>query len=192
MALINCPECNSKMSDQANSCPKCGCPKSLWENLKPSQMGQKNSLGAPHSKGRDLYSWLFPCVEDSLKVRKILENTDRISKIPTLKTFNGCGQTIYGSLSLSGVRKLIIKMTFLSLFFIPIIPTGVYLVEELDNNSYKFYGKIRISRMLSILNFSEWTAFFISTTLCAVAMIVALILALIVAAYLLIYIRSFF
>ena len=24
MALINCPECNAKISDQADSCPKCG------------------------------------------------------------------------------------------------------------------------------------------------------------------------
>jgi hypothetical protein len=26
MALINCPECNSRVSDQAASCPKCGYP----------------------------------------------------------------------------------------------------------------------------------------------------------------------
>jgi hypothetical protein len=26
MALINCPECNNKVSDQANSCPQCGYP----------------------------------------------------------------------------------------------------------------------------------------------------------------------
>jgi len=26
MALINCPECNSEVSDKAISCPKCGCP----------------------------------------------------------------------------------------------------------------------------------------------------------------------
>jgi len=26
MALINCPECNGRISDKAASCPKCGCP----------------------------------------------------------------------------------------------------------------------------------------------------------------------
>ena len=26
MALINCPECNNEISDQASSCPHCGCP----------------------------------------------------------------------------------------------------------------------------------------------------------------------
>lgn len=29
MALINCRECNRKISDQANSCPGCGCPLKL-------------------------------------------------------------------------------------------------------------------------------------------------------------------
>lgn len=26
MALTNCPECSNQVSDQATSCPKCGCP----------------------------------------------------------------------------------------------------------------------------------------------------------------------
>jgi len=26
MALVNCNECNAEISDQAISCPKCGCP----------------------------------------------------------------------------------------------------------------------------------------------------------------------
>lgn len=26
MALINCPECQTEVSDRAASCPKCGCP----------------------------------------------------------------------------------------------------------------------------------------------------------------------
>jgi ribosomal protein L40E len=26
MALIHCPECNAQISDQAESCPKCGNP----------------------------------------------------------------------------------------------------------------------------------------------------------------------
>lgn len=26
MALINCPECDKKVSDRAQSCPDCGCP----------------------------------------------------------------------------------------------------------------------------------------------------------------------
>ena len=26
MALIKCPECGQEISDQATSCPNCGCP----------------------------------------------------------------------------------------------------------------------------------------------------------------------
>ena len=31
MALISCPECNSEISDKAQSCPKCGAPVSTSE-----------------------------------------------------------------------------------------------------------------------------------------------------------------
>ncbi len=37
MALINCPECNSQVSDKARECPECGYPiKENWflESLK--------------------------------------------------------------------------------------------------------------------------------------------------------------
>ncbi len=30
MALIRCPECGREISDQAESCPGCGCPKTVW------------------------------------------------------------------------------------------------------------------------------------------------------------------
>jgi hypothetical protein len=29
MALINCPECNKKISDKAFACPGCGCPTNI-------------------------------------------------------------------------------------------------------------------------------------------------------------------
>ena len=31
MALITCPECGRQISDMAESCPGCGCPKAVWE-----------------------------------------------------------------------------------------------------------------------------------------------------------------
>lgn len=33
MALINCPECGKEISDQASSCPNCGCPISIANGI---------------------------------------------------------------------------------------------------------------------------------------------------------------
>lgn len=35
MALIKCPECGKEISDQASSCPNCGCPISISNNQQP-------------------------------------------------------------------------------------------------------------------------------------------------------------
>ena len=36
MALINCPECNNKVSDAAPTCPKCGAPIAGAKEGKPA------------------------------------------------------------------------------------------------------------------------------------------------------------
>lgn len=33
--LIHCPECGKEISDQAASCPNCGCPQSVWIGAAP-------------------------------------------------------------------------------------------------------------------------------------------------------------
>ena len=38
MALIKCPECNTEISDKAESCPKCGCPIQKKEIGKPQKI----------------------------------------------------------------------------------------------------------------------------------------------------------
>jgi len=40
MALMNCPECDSEVSDQADDCPECGYPIN-GENTDPSSFGEK-------------------------------------------------------------------------------------------------------------------------------------------------------
>lgn len=35
MAMIYCPECGANISDMAVSCPRCGCPASVWTNQNP-------------------------------------------------------------------------------------------------------------------------------------------------------------
>jgi len=61
MALVNCPECNHKVSDKAKSCPECGaCEKSGWSedqfldglNLPDEDYTTGRPLNAGPQKGR--------------------------------------------------------------------------------------------------------------------------------------------
>ena len=53
-----------------------------------------------------------------------------ISSAPTLYTVNGIGATLYGDTQ------------YFVLIFIPIFPIARFSVERLDNNSYRFFGKL--------------------------------------------------
>ena len=44
MALIECPECNNKISEYANNCPHCGCPKQVIERLLNEKCIDKNAV----------------------------------------------------------------------------------------------------------------------------------------------------
>lgn len=37
VALIKCPECNNLISEYANNCPHCGCPRAMFEKLRKEQ-----------------------------------------------------------------------------------------------------------------------------------------------------------
>lgn len=60
MALIKCPECGNRISDKAESCPYCGCPRQyFFDSPKPSSFdyGQlKNALIMFSSEWRSLFS----------------------------------------------------------------------------------------------------------------------------------------
>lgn len=51
MALINCPECEKKISDKAVSCPNCGCPIN-----KQSNSPQEEYLCCPKCHSKELHS----------------------------------------------------------------------------------------------------------------------------------------
>ena len=46
MALIKCPECSKQVSDQAKSCPSCGCPISAASHTGEMQAGESNYVKA--------------------------------------------------------------------------------------------------------------------------------------------------
>lgn len=172
MPLINCPECSNKISGLASSCPKCGCPRSAWEKRSLKQNSFQRFL-----------LWVLPIIDDDQKRKNIINSTEKISTVPSLKTINGCGQSIYGYLIFPAQENLSVKVTFLTFLFIPIIPTGVYLVKETDYNSYIFLGKLRFGKLLSILTISEIIKFIISIIFSSALMFVVLIAGLGVVSY---------
>ena len=77
MAMIKCPECRKDISDQAASCPNCGCPSSKWRQVQNPQaqkyinlraqkyMNQQKPMNAKPNKPpivRSLLSFLFKAV----------------------------------------------------------------------------------------------------------------------------------
>lgn len=167
MALIDCPECNSKISDLASSCPNCGCPQSSWKKQPQKQDFFTRFL-----------SWFFPVIDNDYTRKSIINILEKLSFAPSLKTINGCGSSIYGQLIFSYSEDIVIKATFFTIFFIPIIPTGAYLVKEKDSGSYVFLGKLPIGKLLSILSFSQIIKFVISVIFTSALMFVVLFLGL--------------
>lgn len=60
MALINCPECESEISDKAKSCPRCGYPMNVENN--GSKSLQQSSIQPPElptnlSIGKQITNW---------------------------------------------------------------------------------------------------------------------------------------
>lgn len=53
MALINCPECEEKISDTVKRCPKCGCVLKKASIKKGKQKAKSSSVGTPEGKNID-------------------------------------------------------------------------------------------------------------------------------------------
>ena len=56
MSLVKCPECGKEVSDQANSCPNCGCPLKEEKNVKKKTTIEKGSIvkGLKKHKGKSI------------------------------------------------------------------------------------------------------------------------------------------
>lgn len=53
MALIECPECGSQISDKALACPKCGAPNKVFKTQSELDKSQNNS----YEYMSDSYDW---------------------------------------------------------------------------------------------------------------------------------------
>ncbi len=84
-----------------------------------------------------------------------LYNISVPKRYPPLRTYNGVGIMLIGFLPLkrrvtiehqnklwSRVFNVDIMMAWLCILFVPIIPIGIYVVEDTGKDSYLFYGKL--------------------------------------------------
>jgi len=65
MALIDCPECDKKISDKAESCPHCGLPSIYFKQIKAnsSYVADENKVGDYNS----IIKEVFPCLKNDYK-----------------------------------------------------------------------------------------------------------------------------
>lgn len=94
MALINCPECNKEISDQAKTCPNCGCP--IKKPKKPKKPINKKILIlvlliCVIAGGVSTYFLLRPSDEDIL-MRKLCNTELKIEDIEEM--FGKCENII--------------------------------------------------------------------------------------------------
>lgn len=139
MALINCKECRTEVSDQANACPRCGFPVAKSESIRIrheiEQMKVQKQL------------------EDHEKLQEyVLKNLMKYDKPVSLTTINGLGFRMLGFYPLltHEGKNLGLSLHTLCFFFIPILPFGLYLNESLGN-SYKFYGSVPMIGSFKVL-----------------------------------------
>jgi hypothetical protein len=111
MSLIDCPECNNKISDKAISCPGCGCPSS--EIKKTIVNGNTNTITSNNGVSVHNYD-ADTSVKTSYKPK------------PKKNNSVGCGQTIVASMFIifGAVIIGVAKLTFN--FFI--LPVGMIIV----------------------------------------------------------------
>jgi hypothetical protein len=65
-----------------------------------------------------------------------------LKKPPPLGYACGTGIGLYGFFSPPGFSPLEFKMLWVSFFGLPIAPIAIYLVKEMGNETYQFYGKL--------------------------------------------------
>ena len=77
-------------------------------------------------------------IEDRASSNPFIRNSVAIMSAPPLTSFNGIGVGLYGWLHESNIRHGYIKLYFVTLFWIPIIPLCAYSVDR-TGDQFRFY-----------------------------------------------------
>lgn len=76
-------------------------------------------------------------------VAYLINTMVRISSAPVLRTVNGFGFRLCGTLALPGLKQQHLAAHWFVAFFLPVLPLGLYVVSGNYPGPYKFYGRVR-------------------------------------------------
>lgn len=102
-----------------------------------------------------------------------------IGEPPTLYRFNGIGQTLLGAQRELAGTSMYIKGCWLTFLFIPIVPTGFYIIRR-DRGLFRFYGKLSIFAFIKLYRwrlFTYYLSVLAESALTLVVFIVVIVLA---------------
>lgn len=74
-------------------------------------------------------------------------NFKPIGSAPSLKRVNGCGVGLYGWLHDVRLGNSFIKLYFISVLWLPIVPIGAYVVSR-EGETYRFFARIGLWRFV--------------------------------------------
>lgn len=142
MALIGCIECGRSISDKAVSCPHCGFPRPH----SPSDAPPKPSTSTTSKSAATCAN----ATVDMVVLANLLKDIERLpTDFSAGRTVNGIGTSTGGYVSISGAPGLGIVRKYFCVFFIPLIPLGLYVVKDWTGEGGVFLGRIS-SRKASI------------------------------------------
>jgi hypothetical protein len=127
MALVECPECKRQISSSAAQCPNCGFP--MAHHL------QSQATAASRQ------------ADTARLQRAVFESLVRGAKPAFLSTINTGGFKMFGfyPVAREGDRVLGLSVHAFCLFFFPLIPSGIYLIEPPQGQQYRFHGRVPFS-----------------------------------------------
>lgn len=130
MTLFQCPECAKDVSSKSMFCPHCGLPlPKLKDNLSSTLNSVSSKLSSLHSS-------------EPVNIDDVLEYVDFNKKPRSSYRMNGLGTTFGGYMRLPGYSTIGFIKKYFSIFWIPLIPLGTYLVKDWDGSSGSFIGSI--------------------------------------------------
>jgi hypothetical protein len=88
-------------------------------------------------------------------VMHLLERMKPIQSAPALRTVNGVGLRLCGKLMLPGIRDAFISAHWLVIFFLPIVPLGLYVVSG-AYPEYRFHGRLSFSDVSAVYGQRAW------------------------------------
>jgi zinc-ribbon domain len=173
MPLIQCPECGHSISDKAKSCPSCGLPFA------------KDTRGSFISQGATAaIKAVTKPLENPVKTVDAAQLLNDITALPAGfspgRTVNGLGTSIGGYIGIPGLPGVGIVRKYFCIFFIPVAPLDLYVVQGWSGTGGVFLGQITSDKAAKYINLKTQT---LATGIGGVVMLIVFVVVLLLVAF---------